>query len=236
MKRVLDLACGPGKWAIDVGFTYRHLEVDAVDLSGTMIRYASALAISQRLDNVSFEITDITRPLPFEANTFDLVNARCVAGVLTPSSWLAMLTECRRILRPGGIMRITEIELAVSNSAALQRLSEYLYTAFQKEGKTFSVDGHTFGIVHMLGRLLQQTHFHTINKRSFVLDGTCGEPWYYPFCQEVEVTFTLLKPYLLGSGVLIEEIFESLYQTILMDIRMPDFTCLSYGLTAWGRK
>src|SRR5450432_3339515 len=96
LRRVLDLACGPGGWVLDVAFDYPEIEVMGVDISETMLRYAIARAQSQQIANASF----------------GLVNIRLLVGVLARTAWPAFLQECQRITRPGGIMRLTEADNA----------------------------------------------------------------------------------------------------------------------------
>src|SRR3989441_9766417 len=38
MQSILDVACGPGGWVIDVAWRYSHLQVVGVDISETAIR------------------------------------------------------------------------------------------------------------------------------------------------------------------------------------------------------
>jgi tRNA G46 methylase TrmB len=40
IKNVLDIACGPGGWALDVALAHPEVEVIGIDLSDTMVRYA----------------------------------------------------------------------------------------------------------------------------------------------------------------------------------------------------
>ena len=82
LHNVLDLACGPGGWVLDVAFAYPDIEVAGVDISKPMVDYASARARSQGLTNASFGVMDITKPLDFADSAFDLVNARFIGGVL----------------------------------------------------------------------------------------------------------------------------------------------------------
>src|SRR5438094_299726 len=82
LHNVLDLGCGPGSWVLDVAFAYPGCEVAGVDICQTMIEYAWARAHTQLLSNASFGVMDITQPLDFSDNTFDLVSARFLAGVL----------------------------------------------------------------------------------------------------------------------------------------------------------
>src|SRR5690242_9875818 len=63
MRNVLDLACGPGGWVLDVAFQHAEVEVAGVDISRSMIDYANTRALTQKRVNASFEVMDITQPL-----------------------------------------------------------------------------------------------------------------------------------------------------------------------------
>src|SRR5947209_14425138 len=117
---VLDLGCGPGGWVLDTAFENPHMEVAGIDISRIMIDYANARARTQQLPNASFGVMDITRPLEFPDASFDLVNARFLFAVLKRDAWSPFLDECTRVLRPGGILRLTEsVDFGYTNSAAL---------------------------------------------------------------------------------------------------------------------
>jgi ubiquinone/menaquinone biosynthesis C-methylase UbiE len=103
MQRLLDLACGPDGWVLDVAYDNPHIEVKGVDISKKMIDYAYARAGTQKLPNATFGIMDINLPLDYSDATFDLVNARFINGVLKRETWGAFIAECTRILRPGGV-------------------------------------------------------------------------------------------------------------------------------------
>src|ERR1019366_1006311 len=123
LRHILDLACGPGGWVLDVAFDYPEIDVMGVDISETMIRYAIARAQSQQIPNASFGLMNITQPLDFADESFDLVNSRFLVGVLTRTAWPAFLQEGQRITRPGGIIRLTETEhggLGLTNSPAFR--------------------------------------------------------------------------------------------------------------------
>jgi SAM-dependent methyltransferase len=114
MHTMLDLACGPGSWALEVAYCYPRLQVTGVDVSRSMIDFARIRARTQGLDNAHFQVMDITQPLDVDDETFDLVNGRLLVGVLSREAWLPLLRECLRVLRPGGILRLTECELSVT--------------------------------------------------------------------------------------------------------------------------
>ncbi|HEV2656547.1 MAG TPA: class I SAM-dependent methyltransferase, partial [Ktedonobacteraceae bacterium] len=202
----------------------------------TMTRYASAVALSQGVKNASFEVMDIKKPLAFGTNTFDFVNARLLVGFMDRASWVALIAECQRILKPGGILRFTEVEKVVSSSLALQHLIGYLYQVLSQQGRTFSVDGSSFGLVHALGRLMQNAGFSQIDRRAFMLDGSSGSDLYYSTRKDYEVAYTLLKPYLIQAGIVDEATFDEEFKTTFLDMMSDDFTCVTFGFTTWGVK
>jgi SAM-dependent methyltransferase len=113
---ILDIACGPGGWVMEVAFTLPATHVVGFDISAEMIAYARAQARVQGLNNAEFHVMDMTQPFDFPAESFDLVNARLASALLPPTQWPLYLAECLRVLRPGGILRLTEVERILSNS------------------------------------------------------------------------------------------------------------------------
>lgn len=54
---------------------------------------------------------DVTRPLPFPATHFDAVYHAHLLEHLPPAQAPTLLAECRRVLRPGGVLRIVVPDL-----------------------------------------------------------------------------------------------------------------------------
>jgi ubiquinone/menaquinone biosynthesis C-methylase UbiE len=236
VRRVLDLGCGPGKWADDVAFLYPEWQIVGVDINETMIRYARAIARSQGRPNVTFKVMDLTQPFTFVDASFDLIYARFIVGFQDKASWPVLLSECRRVLSPGGVLLLNEAEQGISSSPALQRLQGWLARALYEQGRTFSVDGQTIGIVHMLKHLLAQADFVELEQRPFLLDASIDAPLYASSFREFEITYSLLRPYLLGSGVVDAQTYDRTYQWMLIETQQDDFRCLAFGVSAWGSK
>lgn len=70
---------------------------------------ANAHARARGFENARFRVMDATQPFDFPGGSFDLVSARGITGFMNPELWPKLLLECRRILRPGGTFRITEL-------------------------------------------------------------------------------------------------------------------------------
>src|SRR5258708_2172660 len=99
IKRVLDVACGPGDWALDLAQKYQHLQVQGIDIDGGMIDYATTQARAGGLDNATFRVMNAIEPLDFPDNTFDLVNARFLAGFVPQNRLAQGIIELRASLR-----------------------------------------------------------------------------------------------------------------------------------------
>ena len=117
---ILDIACGPGAWVIEVAYSYPHIHVVGGDISRTMITYARTQASVQGLTNADFYVMDVLKRLDFPDNSFDFVNARLMAAFMPIEAWPGFMQECLRITRPAGIIRLSECEMALTNSPAFE--------------------------------------------------------------------------------------------------------------------
>jgi ubiquinone/menaquinone biosynthesis C-methylase UbiE len=234
---VLDLGCGPGGWVLDVAFSFPEMEVTGVDISKTMIEYANARARSQQLFNTSFGFMDITKPLDFADNSFDLVNARFLFAVLRREAWPSLIAECTRILRPGGILRVTEpIDIGVTTSPSYQRIMELWYQASWQAGYGFSADGKTLGVSHMLPTLLRQTGLHTLQFHAHVLEVSTGTDAWFDFYRNAEVGGQQARPFFVKMGVTTPTEIEALYQQAFIEMNAEDFCGMWHYLSVWGSK
>lgn len=233
---VLDLACGPGEWASEVVFKYPHIEVTGVDIDPDMVSYARAMARVGFRDNVTFEVMDVKKLLDFPSRSFDFINGRLLFGFMDRESWPKLLAECYRVLTPGGVLCLTEYEVTISNSTALQYLLKCLYKALADQERTYSVDRGSVGICHMLDKLLKEARFKDTVGRPFHLDSSYGMPGYLAGNRNTYNALALMKPYLLEAGSLAAEEYERLHQQMQIDMLSDTYVNISFGLQAWGYK
>src|SRR5690348_9670315 len=74
VKRVLDVGCGPGDWALSVARTYPSITVIGLDISQTKLLFAQKRAEEEGQKNIAFVTSDARKKLPFLDGAFDLVN------------------------------------------------------------------------------------------------------------------------------------------------------------------
>ncbi len=234
---ILDLACGPGGWVLEVAREHPDIQVSGVDISRSMIQFAQAQALSRGYGNARFMVMDVKHPLDFEDASFDLVNERTLYGVMAPGEWPQLLAECRRVLRPGGIVRLTEFEMPLTTSPALNELWYISTRAFYKLGRSFSVDEWHVGITPVLKRLLRDAGFQNINHQGHVMDISAGTTDFEGFWRNFVYVMQLVKPFMLKvEGLTTEQEYERLYQQMQAEMLASDFCGLWMYVTAWGEK
>ncbi len=239
LTNVLDIACGPGGWVLDLAYEYPETEVIGIDISRTMINYAKARAGARQLTNISFELMDATQTLDFPDHSFDLVNGRFLIGFLTKASWPRLISECVRVLRPGGIVRLTETDwLGPTNSLAFERLtalSSRLY-ALLPGNRSFSPDGRTYGITPMLTGFLRDAGYQDIGYKAHVVDFSAGTAAWSDVYRNSEIVFELIKDHFVKFGLATSDEVNDLLQQMKIDAYKDDFRAIWYFLTVWGEK
>jgi ubiquinone/menaquinone biosynthesis C-methylase UbiE len=237
IKRVLDVACGPGGWAIEVAFAYPDIEVVGIDISRTMIEYARAQAKVQGLNNVRFLVMDVTRPLDFPADDFDLVNLRGAVGFMPPTAWPEFVKEAVRISRSGGMIRLTECDdMGTTSSSAFEKFEIMGNRAFLRAGRSFSPEGRNWGLTPMLGRFLRQAGCKNIRHTAHVIDYSAGTEAHDGMFHDWMISLKFVQPFLIKMGLATQEELDNLYQQALAEMMADDFSALWYFVTVSGEK
>jgi ubiquinone/menaquinone biosynthesis C-methylase UbiE len=234
--QVLDIGCGPGGWVLDVARQYPHIHMVGIDISQLMIEYATSLATSQGLAQVRFQVMDATQPLDFPDHTFDLVNGRILTGFLTTQQWSALISECYRVTKPGGLLRLTEGEWGFTNSAAFDTLMQLSNLAMYRGGHSFSPHGRTIGTATVLRLLMQQAGYEVMGYRAHAVDFSGGTELHESNVQNYLVFQKLLQPFLAQMQISTQEELQRLYEQMEEDVQTEEFCGIDYYLTVWGRK
>jgi SAM-dependent methyltransferase len=100
--RILDMGCGAGHATLPLAATFPDAEVHGIDLGAPMLRYAAARAGALGHD-IHFSQQDAAHTR-FPDGSFDLVASTLMLHEMPRPAILAVLRECHRLLRPGGVM------------------------------------------------------------------------------------------------------------------------------------
>ena len=235
IRRILDIACGPGAWAIEAARAHPDRQIVGIDISLPMIENARMFAEAEGVPNVEFHQMDALGPLALNDGTFDLVNANALYSFLTPSIWLSFLQECKRVLRPGGLMKMGELEYGITNGEATEALLRVWTQTMKRAGRSFSCDGWHHGTTAMLRPLLRNAGYVQIGHKAYALDCSYGEPWHQAYLEDLQVICRHMQPFIRrvsGEQALREQ--QELLTRAIAEIKRPDFIGIVYLLTAWG--
>jgi len=234
--QVLDIACGPGGWLLDLTTQYPYMHGVGIDISQLMIDYANNLAKTQTCSNVQFRVMDATKPLDFPDSHFDLINGRIFTGFLSTHQWPPLLQECARITTPGGILRLTEAEWAFTNSAALDTLANFTRLGIYQGGHSFSPHGRTIGTANMLRFLMKNAGYEDIACQAHVVDFSAGTELHESNAQNMLVIYKQLQPFFIQMHLASQEELDNLHAQMEADLQADDFSGIDFFLTVWGRK
>ena len=119
--RVLDLGCGPGSITLGLAGVVAPGEVVGVDSQAAQVERARALAAERGVANARFE-TASAYELPFPDESFDAALAHVVLMHLREP--VRALAEVRRVLRPGGVVGVRDVDWGASLFAPTTPLLE----------------------------------------------------------------------------------------------------------------
>lgn len=233
-QRVLDVGCGTGGWLIETACAYPNTSLlIGVDVSKRLLDYARALAVARQVsDRVEFHCMDALRMLEFPTDYFDLVNMRFGLSFLRTWDWPKLLQEFQRVVRPGGIVRITDSKaISRSNSPAHMRLREIGVQAFYQAGHAFASDAHD--MESELPRLLRQHGFEQVQVQLYEREYKAGTSQGQLFIEDLQRLFRTTLPFL-RKWTRVPDDYEAIYQQMLLEMQQPDFVATWDLVTAWG--
>ncbi len=118
---ILDVACGTGRWAMDMGRKFPQAAVVAFDTNRELV--GRALVDAELPPNCTFLVADALQRFPFADANFDFVMARANSAYIPVAQWTAVVGEMARVIRPNGWVELRDFGLVRSDSPALTTLT-----------------------------------------------------------------------------------------------------------------
>lgn len=134
--KVLDVGCGPGKWARLLA--ERFSSVTAIDVSPEMVLLAKENARNSGLFNITFHVMDVSK-LNFPCEVYDFVNCITVLQhILDDERWRMAIREIVRVTRTGGYVLLFETAPSI---ALLKRTRHLKIRTMRQYISEFKSDG-----------------------------------------------------------------------------------------------
>ena len=233
-RMILDVGCGAGAWVLDVASSYPLATVVGIDAHQKRLASASFQVTQRGIPNASFVVMDASKSLIFPDHQFDVIHARLVSSLLLIEQWPSFLQECVRLLRPGGVLCLTEGERGSSSSPALEKLTALATFALRLGGRGPSLDGATMGFTMKLPRWLRESGYQTIQVHPSLIEYSRDTRLSEPMQALIATAWPLLNPVLLDLGLLTPLQAASLYEQIQQDLSAQDFCAVWPLVTVWG--
>lgn len=224
LKNVLDINCRIGAWAIDLALSYPGVHVTALDGDATFIDLARRNAEIGAVSRARFYESHPLKRLALADANFDFVHSLQLSPVFRPQEWPFFLSECRRVMKPGGAIAIVSLSIGPTSSDAYQHLLSLFDALLLKLGYGFSeYSGTGTPGVHLF-RLLKEAGFvnasYTIHPVNF---GGPGNPGGRACCQLLAGIAKKQKPLFLEHQLIGAEEFDALLLEKQHDIGEADY-------------
>jgi ubiquinone/menaquinone biosynthesis C-methylase UbiE len=104
-SHVLEVGAGSGFYSVEIGRRISEGHLELLDLQPEMLKKARQKLEAEGLSNVGCTLADASK-LPFEEDSFDALFLVAVLGEVANQK--AFLSEAHRVLKPEGILSISE--------------------------------------------------------------------------------------------------------------------------------
>ncbi len=136
--KILELGCGQGQ---DSRFFAGHgYTVTALDFSEKGIAYAQEKAPATLRECIDFHVADISRPLDFADNSFDIMYSHLALHYFDHATTQKIFAEIHRILKPGGMLAFLVNSADDPEYGTGQKLENDYYVIGDIKKRYFSIE------------------------------------------------------------------------------------------------
>lgn len=233
--QVLDLACGPGSWAMSVAKQHPDWQVQGLDISNRMIDFAQIQSRADGIENVSFQVGNVLEHLPFADKSFDFIHARLLQCFMRIDAWSRLLAECHRVLKPGAFIQLVESERPIFNKPANAQFASLAAQMCTRLGVSGDPSGQVFGICNLLAQFLTDAGFLFEEERAYSINYSAQMPIHQIWCENVAAAIKQYPEIYAKQGKPTDEI-EQLCEQAIQEMNEPDFCALFFFLSVVARK
>lgn len=235
LRSVLDIGSGPGGWALDLKRLYPQIEVTGIDTSEKMLNMSSLLAQAEG-QSLTFTNMDAREPLAFPDAAFDFVHMRLTHSFLRPSMWPVVLKEVHRVLRVGGWLRVTDLEMTLTNKLHTEEMYATLPKVWMRTQRSMSPTGRSIGLVATIGQLLADAGFKERELKLYPLEIPYSGANHSFEKETIALARANLREFYQRNGGYSDDELTETFVQANQEIDQEDYMHVSILLSCWGRK
>jgi ubiquinone/menaquinone biosynthesis C-methylase UbiE len=131
--KLLNVGCGGGQLEVRLAGLRADLVINGLDLSFQQVERARKRATLAGAQAEFFQGSALN--LPFKSETYDLVYS--IASIKHWPDYMAGLRECMRVVKPGGLLMVGEVDMNCTKETAAAFTSRWRLPGFMKPGALF---------------------------------------------------------------------------------------------------
>ncbi|KAG2226259.1 hypothetical protein INT45_005931 [Circinella minor] len=121
--KVVDIGSLNGAWLMDMAVQYPKCQFIAIETSSSSTSSVIPQVLSLhnvRFENVNWDSSSSVQHIPLPDASVDIFHMRVQSLNFEQRSWLNLLSEAYRILKPGGVVQITDFHYAMTGTVLIE--------------------------------------------------------------------------------------------------------------------
>jgi ubiquinone/menaquinone biosynthesis C-methylase UbiE len=221
---ILDVACGTGRWVLEMATTFPLARVTGIDLTPPTTEATVAFP-----SNCNFQRVDVIKGLPFSSQSLDFVHQRFLVLALPLIHWPTVLHELVRVTSLGGWVELVEVDLMFNNRGqATERLLNWIAVASQQRGIDISIG-------QKIEPFLKHTNLANVTMKKISLPlGDWGGRLGNMLITDFHAATHTLMPLVIAKNGITEEDYKHIVDAWMRECEEYHTTCDFY--IAYGQK
>lgn len=236
MRIVLDIGCGAGDWLIDLAHLYPTIQMYGLDINHETLRLAHDRCVYSHLTNIQWRQIDSMQDVSLPDSYVDLIHLRRCHYWITPQRWRTFFAACTRLLKPGGWISVTDIEMTELSSSAFVTLRRALLCTLNRLHHCMDPTSNDYGNLPRLSCMLHESSFSQVKYELYAIDlgfmsGLSGQY----FLSNILQNMYSMRDIIIAQGELSEGTFDALFSQLQIDLRDPYLCGWGFLISTWGR-
>lgn len=231
-RRVLDVGCDTGGWAMEMARRNPSVWVLGIDGSECAIRQAQAMALKEELANVEFRACEIGElaGTGYARRHFNLIHLQCMVGDIEAARLPDLAHHLVDLCRHQGRIVWTEVELPSSNSQPCEYFTGLVIHALHLGGRAIG-PSWTPRLTPQLLVHLQHQNCRIEQDTAHTLEISARTDLGKHYIRHMRQFGRQMRPFVLETGATTGKEFDAAFARALRDIQSPLFCAVCFVRT-----